>query len=112
MQDSQTGHILVSLLKMVSLQHKSTPTCENTLGAGVNPSFNNSKLSEDACPTAETSNPSPLAQEVKAAFPSVPAAGWAWTDRNPMRGSAPALLRVQSVGLVWERSAAEESWGM
>lgn len=45
---------------MVSLQHKSTATGENTLGAGINPSCNISGLSEGACPIAETSHPIPL----------------------------------------------------
>lgn len=52
---------------------------ENTRGAGINPSYN-SKLSGAACPGAETSTPSPLPEEGKPVFPSVPAAGWAWTD--------------------------------
>lgn len=74
MQDLQTGHLLVSLLKTVLLQHKSTATCENTLGAGINPSCNIPKQSEDAHATAD------LSAEVKAAYPSVLAAEWAQTD--------------------------------
>lgn len=80
MQVSWAGHLLVGLLKMVSLQHKSTATGENTLRAGIKPSCNNSELSEGVRPVAEASHPSPLPEEVKAVFPSILAAGCAGTD--------------------------------